>query len=26
VDVSAEIVQIPNGVQLWFLSAEDLMN
>lgn len=26
VDVSAEIVKIPNGVQLGFLSAEDLMN
>ena len=26
VDVSAEIVKIPNGVQLGFLSAEDLIN
>ena len=26
VDVSAEIVKIPNGVQLWFLSPEDLVN
>ncbi|EKD25547.1 MAG: hypothetical protein ACD_80C00025G0001 [uncultured bacterium (gcode 4)] len=26
VDVSAEIVKIPNGVQLWFLSVGDLMN
>jgi len=26
VDVSAEIVKIPNGVQLGFVSAEDLMN
>lgn len=26
VDVSAEIVKIPNGVQLGFLSAKDLMN
>ncbi len=26
VDVSAEIVQIPNGVQLGFVSAEDLVN
>jgi hypothetical protein len=26
VDVSAEIVKIPNGVQLGFLSADDLIN
>jgi len=26
VDVSAEIVKIPNGVQLWFVSAKDLIN
>lgn len=26
VSVSAEIVKIPNGVQLWFLSTDDLIN
>jgi len=26
VDVSAEIVKIPNGVQLGFLSADELIN
>jgi len=26
VDVSAEIVQIPNGIQLGFLSPEDFIN
>ena len=26
VDVSAEIVKIPLGVQLWFLSTDDLIN
>lgn len=26
IDISAEIVKIPNGVQLWFLSPDDLIN
>ena len=26
VDISAEIVKIPNGVHLWFLSTDDFIN